>query len=85
LIVNNLLPVGASQRLLRHLGLPDSPTVITEMRLIVELLVRGAVNAAAAMLETHLDASLKRMTAQMKIVAIIPGPTVTADYLTRVE
>jgi DNA-binding GntR family transcriptional regulator len=55
------------------------------MRLIVELLMRGAIDAAAAMLETHLDASMKRMIAQMKIVAIIPGPSVTADYLTRVE
>lgn len=85
LIRNNLLPVNAAERLLRHLGLPDDPTAITEMRLIVELLMRGAVDAAAAMLETHLDASMKRMIAQMKIVAIIPGPSVTADYLTHVE
>jgi DNA-binding GntR family transcriptional regulator len=85
LIRNNLLPVQAAERLLRHLGLPDDPTAITEMRLIVELLMRGAAVAAAAMLETHLDASMKRMIAQMKIVAIIPGPSVTADYLTRVE
>ena len=28
---------------------------------------------------------LFRPIAQMKIVSIIPGPTVTADYLTRVE
>ncbi|MFC3321516.1 GntR family transcriptional regulator [Mesorhizobium cantuariense] len=85
LIRNNLLPVGASERLLRKLGLPGDPTVITELRLIVELLIRGAVTAAAAMLETHLDAAMKRMIAQMKIVAIIPGPSVTAGYLTRVE
>ncbi len=85
LIRNNLLPVQAAERLLRHLGLPDDPTAITEMRLIVELLMRGAIEAASAMLETHLDASMKRMIAQMKIVAIIPGPSVTADYLTRVE
>jgi hypothetical protein len=51
---------GASERLLRKLGLPGDPTVITELRLIVELLIRGAVTAAAAMLETHLDAAMKR-------------------------
>ncbi|PYE26071.1 GntR family transcriptional regulator [Rhizobium sp. PP-CC-3A-592] len=85
LIRNNLLPLDASERLLRHLGLPSDPTVITEIRLIVELLVRGAAKAAAAMLEAHLDAAMRRMIAQMKIVSIIPGPTVTADYLTRVE
>jgi DNA-binding GntR family transcriptional regulator len=85
LIRNNLLPVTAAERLLRHLGLPDDTTAITEMRLVVELLMRGAVEAAAAMLDTHLDASMKRMIAQMKIVSIIPGPSETADYLTRVE
>jgi len=58
--------VSASERLLRKLGLPGDPTVITELRLIVALLIRGAVTAAAAMLETHLGAAMKRMIAQMK-------------------
>ncbi len=84
LIANNLLPVAATERLLRRLGLPGEPILITELRLVVELLMRGAVAAAAAMLESHLDASVNRTIAQMKIVAIIPGPSVTADYLTRV-
>lgn len=84
LIRNNLLPVAATERLLRRLGLPGDPAVITELRLAVELLLRGGGAAAATMLESHLDAALKRTIAQMKIVAIIPGPTVTADYLTRV-
>ncbi|EJK88278.1 transcriptional regulator [Rhizobium sp. AP16] len=83
-IRNNLLPVTATERLLRRLGLPGDPAVITELRLVTELLLRGAVSAAAAMMESHLDASVKRMIAQMKIVAIIPGPSVTAAYLTRV-
>lgn len=84
LIANNLLPVAATERLLRRLGLPGEPMIITELRLVVELLMRGGVAAAAAMLESHLDASVNRTIAQMKIVAIIPGPSVTADYLTRV-
>lgn len=84
LIRNNLLPVTATERLLGRLGLPGDPTVITEFRLIVELLMRGATAAASAMLETHLDAAVNRTIAQMKIVAIIPGPSATADYLTRV-
>lgn len=85
LIRNNLLPMTATERLLSRLGLPGDPTLITELRLIVELLVRGAPRAAAAMLETHLDSAANRMIAQMKIVAIIPGPGETADYLTRVQ
>ena len=36
LIRNNLLPVTAAERLLRHLGLPDDSTAITEMRLVVD-------------------------------------------------
>lgn len=84
LIRNNLLPVTATERLLARLGLPGDPTVITEFRMIAELLLRGAVTAASAMLETHLDAAVNRTIAQMKIVAIIPGPSATADYLTRV-
>lgn len=85
LIRNNLLPVTATERLLQRLGLPGDPAIITELRLIVELLARGAVTAAAAMMENHLDASVNRTIAQMKIVAIIPGPSATADYLTRVQ
>jgi len=42
------------------------------------------VQAAAAMMGSHLEASVNRTIAQMKIVAIIPGPGVTAAYLTRV-
>lgn len=85
LIANNLLPVTAIEQLLGRLGLPGDPIVITELRLVVELLMRGTSTAAAAMLQAHLEASLKRMIAQMKIVAIIPGPSATADYLTRVQ
>ncbi|OVE86854.1 GntR family transcriptional regulator [Agrobacterium tumefaciens] len=85
LIRNNLLPVTAAERLLRHLGLPDDPTAITEMRLVVELVMRGATDAAAAMLEAHLDAAMNRMIAQLKIVAVLPTPTSTAGYLTKLE
>jgi DNA-binding GntR family transcriptional regulator len=84
LIRNNMLPVTATERLLARLGLPGDPTVITEFRLVSELLMRGATAAAAAMLSSHLEASANRIIAQMKIVAIIPGPSATADYLTRV-
>lgn len=84
LVRNNLLPVIATDRLLRRLGLPGDPAIITELRLIAELLLRGATESAVSMMETHLDASLNRTIAQMKIVAIIPGPGVTAAYLTPV-
>jgi DNA-binding GntR family transcriptional regulator len=84
LIRDNLLPVTAAERVLRQFGLPSDRTAIGEHRLIVELLMRGAIDAAAAMLDTHLDAALNRNIAQMKIVAVIPGPRSTAPYLTRI-
>lgn len=85
LVRNNLLPVTATDRLLRRLGLPGDPAIITELRLIAELLLRGATEAAVSMMETHLEASLNRTIAQMKIVAIIPRPGATAAYLTPVS
>jgi DNA-binding GntR family transcriptional regulator len=84
LIRDNLLPVRAAERVLRQFGLPSDRTAIAEHRLIVELLMRGAIDAAAAMLDTHLDAAMNRNIAQMKIVAVIPGPRSTAPYLTQV-
>jgi DNA-binding GntR family transcriptional regulator len=85
LIRNNLLPVTATESLLARLGLPGDLGTITELRLIVELLTRGATTAAAAMHQTHLEAAMNRTIAQMKIIAIIPGPSEIAAYLTRVQ
>ncbi|BBE71218.1 GntR family transcriptional regulator [Oharaeibacter diazotrophicus] len=84
LIRDNLLPVQASERLLRQLGLPSDRAAVTEHRLIAELVLRGATDAAAAMLDRHLDAAMNRNIAQMKIVAVISEPRSVAAYLTRV-
>jgi DNA-binding GntR family transcriptional regulator len=84
LISNNLLPLTASKRLLRQLGLPVDSAMITELRLVLELILRGATEAAAQMLDSHLEASMKRTIEQMKIVAIVPGPAATEKYLTRI-
>jgi DNA-binding GntR family transcriptional regulator len=82
-IRSNLLPVLAAERLLRQLGLPVERSAITEHRLVVELLLQNAVDAAAAMLATHLREAENRTIAQMKIVAVIPEPSAIAPYLTR--
>ncbi|OCC00687.1 GntR family transcriptional regulator [Labrys sp. WJW] len=84
LIRDNLLPVVASERLLRQLGLPRDRIAIAEYRLIVELLTRGAIDAAAAMFDAHLEEARNRNIAQMKIVAVIPAPQTIAPYLTRI-
>ena len=82
-IRGNLLPVLAAERLLRQLGLPVERSAITEHRLVVELLLQNAVEAAAGMLTTHLREAENRTIAQMKIVAVIPEPSAIAPYLTR--
>jgi DNA-binding GntR family transcriptional regulator len=84
-IRHNVLPVLAAERILRQLGLPGDKTAIIEHRLIVELLLRDAVAAAAAMLESHLAAAERRSIAQIKIVAVLPEPQTIAPYLTRLE
>lgn len=84
LIRDNLLPILAADRLLRQLGLPEDGRAISEQRLIVELLLQDAVEAAASMLGAHIDAAARRSLAQMKIVAVISEPADLAPYLTRV-
>jgi DNA-binding GntR family transcriptional regulator len=84
LIRDNLIPILAADRLLRQLGLPEDGRAISEQRMIVELLLQDAVEAAAAMLGAHIDAAAQRGLAQMKIVAVVSEPADLAPYLTRV-
>ncbi len=83
LIRNNLRTVLATERLLRRLGLPSDPTAIGEQRLVIELLLRDAVEAAAAMLQRHLEAERDRTIAQIKIVAVLSEPTSLAPWLSQ--
>ncbi len=82
-IRHNRLPLVASRRSLRRLGLPADATVVTEHRLTVELLLRAAVTAAAAAFDTHLAGAMRRSIAHLKTVAIIPDPTELPPYLVR--
>ncbi len=82
-IRQNRLPLLAMQGLLRRLGVPSEPAVIVEHRLVVELLLQRAAEAAAAALDAHLAASSRRNISRLKIVAVIPEPEIIAPYLTR--
>jgi DNA-binding GntR family transcriptional regulator len=84
-IRQNRLPLLAMQRLLRMLGVPSEPAVIVEHRLVVELLLQRAAEAAAAALDAHLAASSRRSISRLKIVAVIPEPEIIAPYLTRTD
>jgi DNA-binding GntR family transcriptional regulator len=83
MIRQNRLPLLAMQRLLHRLGVPSEPAVIVEHRLIVELLLQHAVEAAAGALDAHLAAASRRTISRLKIVAVIPEPEIIAPYLTR--
>jgi len=83
MIRQNRLPLLAMQRLLHRLGVPSEPAVIVEHRLIVELLLQNAVEAAAGALDAHLAAASRRTISRLKIVAVIPEPEIIAPYLSR--
>ncbi|MBO0902840.1 GntR family transcriptional regulator [Jiella sonneratiae] len=85
LIRRNLHTVLISQQVLRQLGLPQDRASIVEQRMMIELLMHGAVDAAASMLSTHIEAAKQRTIAQMKIVAVIPQPISLAPYLRRTD
>lgn len=85
LIRRNLHTVLISQQVLGQLGLPRDRAAIVEQRMMVELMMHGAVDAAAAMLATHVEAAKQRTIAQMKIVAVIPQPISLAPYLRRAD
>ena len=82
-IRHNRLPLVATRRSLRRLGLPADDAVAAEHRLAVELLLRNAPAAAVAAFDAHLVAATRRSIAHLKTVAVIPDPTDLPSYLVR--
>ena len=82
-IRHNRLPLVATRRSLRRLGLPADSAVAVEHRLVIELLLRNARAAATAAFEAHLAAAARRSIAHLKTVAVIPDPTDLPPYLAR--
>jgi hypothetical protein len=54
--------------------------MLAEHRLVLEHLLHGAADAAAA-LSAHLDAALLRGLGRLKVLAVIPAPDVIPSYL----
>ncbi|WP_336068809.1 GntR family transcriptional regulator [Nitratireductor rhodophyticola] len=81
LIANNRKTLQASQKALFSLGLAGDALSIREIRMIGELLIVGATQSAAELLENHLSKSRDRTIAQLKIVAVLPQPGHLAPYL----
>ena len=80
---HNQLPLLATHAFTRSLGIADDPPILAEHRMALELLAQEAWPAAAAVLETHLLAAERRAIARLKTLAVIPGPTNLAPYLTK--
>lgn len=83
-IRQNLLPLAAASSALDALGLPHDEAAVSELRMAIDLLLNGSVDAAAAWWRDHLAAAGGRSIAQLKIVAIIDPPANLAPYLTPV-
>jgi len=78
------LPLRETEKFLRTVGLPSDHAVATEHRLIYDLLLNDATEAAAAALEAHLRAESRRSLALLKTVAVIGSPRQLAPYLKRI-
>ena len=83
-IRQNLTPLSAASAALDALGLPHDEAALSELRIAIDLLLNGSVEAAAAWWRDHLAAACGRSIAQLKIVAIIDLPASLAPYLTPV-
>ncbi len=83
-IRQNLTPLSAASAALDALGLPHDEAALSELRIAIDLLLNGSVDAAAAWWRDHLAAACGRSIAQLKIVAIIDHPASLAPYLTPV-
>ncbi|MCW5322356.1 GntR family transcriptional regulator [Verminephrobacter aporrectodeae subsp. tuberculatae] len=77
------LPLVETERFLRSLGLPMDPRIVDEHRIIYELLLHDAVDAAAAALIEHLHAESRRSLIHLKTAAVFSDPPPLASYLAR--
>ena len=80
-IRQNLTPLSAAGAALDALGLPHDEAAVSELRMAIDLLLNGSVEATAAWWRDHLAAACGRSIAQLKIVAIIDHPKSLAPYL----
>jgi DNA-binding GntR family transcriptional regulator len=73
-IRQNQLPLATAQTFQQYLGLADESAMLSEHRLVLELLLKDAVDAAAAALIAHLDSAQKRSLARLKVLSVVPAP-----------
>lgn len=77
------LPLVETERFLRGIGLPIDSRVADEHRIVYDLLLHDAIDAAMVALQAHLHAESRRSIIHLKTAAVIVGPPRLAPYLTR--
>lgn len=74
IIRQNQLPLATAQTFQQYLGLADESATLSEHRLVLELLIKESVDAAAAALVAHLESAQKRTLARLKVFSVVPAP-----------
>jgi DNA-binding GntR family transcriptional regulator len=78
------MPMVINRLFEEYFGPTDQRATLTEQLLVIEHLRLGAVDAAAAALAAHLEATRRRTKARLKVLAIIPDPE-TEPFLERIH
>lgn len=75
IIRQSQVPLVATNHLFQtRLGVPVQEPFLLEHRLVVEHLLAGSPDAAAAALAAHLDSALAKGLARLKVLATLPAP-----------
>jgi DNA-binding GntR family transcriptional regulator len=75
-------PLMHAESFMRSLGMPLDVQVATEHRMVLDLLLVDALDAACAALVAHLQSEARRSIMHLKTAAVVPEPQL-APYLTR--
>lgn len=78
------MPLIVNRTFCRMLRQPPNPALLAEYRQIVQCLCEREFAMAAEALSAHLQAARKRTQQQLKVLAVLPEPTL-ADYLVRIS
>ncbi|MCU1728330.1 GntR family transcriptional regulator [Pseudomonas sp. 7P_10.2_Bac1] len=77
-------PMIISRIFYRLLGIGADPAMLAEHRLILELLLHGAFDAAALNLREHLQRARQRMLQKLKVLSVLPEQPLPA-YLQKLS
>ena len=77
-LMQSQLPFVTNSLFRQYLGVVADDTVLPEHRLVLEHLVMGAPQVAAAALAAHLEAAQSRTRARLKVLSLFPVPAVAA-------